>query len=244
MAQFFLRSKREEGEAPLYTKIRRNGMQMYVCTGIKVDIREWNKAQRSFSAMQRYEQTEEGAKVHDLQMRVMKAVDTLYAEGKINTKEDKAIIEEAMNNIVTGGTEEIQQVKKIAEAKSRKYVVQFYEYFFAGISDGSISHGSNSEYSAGSVQVWKTFGRYLHEYCGGNVKKFAPMMLPRERALCPLMILTSHLPTGLRSSFRRRILCRTQSTRMLLASESSVTLLLWRATTRMLFPLRCGRIER
>ena len=93
MAQFFLRSKREEGEAPLYTKIRRNGMQMYVCTGIKVDIREWNKAQRSFSAMQRYEQTEEGAKVHDLQMRVMKAVDTLYAEGKINTKEDKAIIE-------------------------------------------------------------------------------------------------------------------------------------------------------
>lgn len=169
MAQFFLRSKREEGEAPLYTKIRRNGMQMYVCTGIKVDIREWNKAQRSFSAMQRYEQTEEGAKVHDLQMRVMKAVDTLYAEGKINTKEDKAIIEEAMNNIVTGGTEEIQQVKKIAEAKSRKYVVQFYEYFFAGISDGSISHGSNSEYSAGSVQVWKTFGRYLHEYCGGNV---------------------------------------------------------------------------
>lgn len=169
MAQFFIRSQREEGKAPLYTKIRRNGMQMYVCTGIDVDIKEWNKAQRSLSAMQRYEQTEEGAKVHDLQMRVMKAVDALYAEGKINTKDDKAIIEEAMNNIVTGGTEEIQQVKKIAEAKSRKYVVQFYEYFFAGISDGSISHGNNSEYSVGSVQVWKTFGRYLHEYCAGNV---------------------------------------------------------------------------
>ena len=157
MAQFFIRSQREEGKAPLYTKIRRNGMQMYVCTGIDVDIKEWNKAQRSLSAMQRYEQTEEGAKVHNLQMRVMKAVDALYAEGKINTKDDKAIIEEAMNNIVTGGIEEIQQVKKIAEAKSRKYVVQFYEYFFAGISDGSISHGNNSEYSAGSVQVWKTF---------------------------------------------------------------------------------------
>ena len=55
--------------------------------------------------------------------------------------------------------------EKIAEAKSRKYVVQFYEYFFAGISDGSISHGNNSEYSAGSVQVWKTFGRYLNEFC-------------------------------------------------------------------------------
>ena len=77
MAQFFIRSQREEGKAPLYTKIRRNGMQMYVCTGIDVDIKEWNKAQRSLSAMQRFEQTEEGAKVHDLQMRVMKAVDAL-----------------------------------------------------------------------------------------------------------------------------------------------------------------------
>ena len=165
MAQFFLRSKREEGEAPLYTKIRRNGMQMYVCTGIKVDIKEWNKAQKSLSAMQRYEQTEAGAKVHELQMQVMKAVDALYAEGKIKTKEDKAIIEEAMNDIVTGGTKEVQRVKRIAEAKSRKYVIQFYEYFFSGISDGSISHGKNSEYSPGSIQVWKTFGSYLRGYC-------------------------------------------------------------------------------
>ena len=91
MAQFFLRSKRDEGEASLYTKIRRNGMQMYVCTGIKVDIKEWNKAQKSLSAMQRYEQTEAGAKVHELQMSVMKAFDALYAEGKINTKEDKIL---------------------------------------------------------------------------------------------------------------------------------------------------------
>lgn len=30
MAQFFLRTKRETGESPLYTKIRRNGMQMYI----------------------------------------------------------------------------------------------------------------------------------------------------------------------------------------------------------------------
>lgn len=169
MAQFFLRSKREEGEAPLYTKIRRNGMQMYVCTGIKVDIKEWNKAQKSLSAMQRYERTEAGAKVHDLQMRVMRAVDALYADNKINSKDDKAIIEEAMNNIVTGGTEEVQHVKRIAEAKSMKYVIQFYEYFFAGISDGSISHGKNSQYSAGTIQVWKTFGTYLREYCDAGI---------------------------------------------------------------------------
>ena len=143
MAQFFLRTKRETGESPLYTKIRRNGMQMYICTGIRVDIQEWNKAQRSLAAMRRYENTEEGAKVHDLQMKVTKAIDTLYAENKINTKEDKAIIEQALSAIVNGTVEEIQQVAKVATAKSRTTVLGFFDYFYAGISDGSIRHGNN-----------------------------------------------------------------------------------------------------
>ena len=65
MAQFFLRTSRTTGEASLYTKIRRNGFQLYVCTGINVDIQEWNKSQKSMSALKRYEATPEGAKVHN-----------------------------------------------------------------------------------------------------------------------------------------------------------------------------------
>ena len=138
MALFFLRTKRETGESPLYTKIRRNGMQMYICTGIRVDVQEWNKAQKSLSAMRRYENTEEGTKVHDLQMKVTKAIDMLYAENKINTKEDKAIIEQALSAIVNGTVEEIQQTAKVVTAKSRTTVLGFFDYFYAGISDGSI----------------------------------------------------------------------------------------------------------
>ena len=169
MAQFFLRTKREAGESPLYTKIRRNGMQMYICTGIRVDIQEWNKAQRSLAAMRRYENTEEGAKVHDLQMKVTKAIDTLYAENKINTKEDKAIIEQALSAIVNGTVEEIQQVAKVATARSRTTVLGFFDYFYAGISDGSIRHGNNSDYSPGTIVVWKAFGENLKEYCKKDI---------------------------------------------------------------------------
>ena len=118
MALFFLRSKREEGEAPLYTKIRRNGIQMYICTGIRVDIQVWNKSQKSLSAMQRYEKTPEGAKVHDLQMKVIKAIDMLYAENKIKSKEDKSVIEQTLSAIVNGTVEEIQQTAKVASTKS------------------------------------------------------------------------------------------------------------------------------
>ena len=169
MAQFFLRTKRETGESPLYTKIRRNGMQMYMCTGIRVDIQEWNKAQKSLSAMRRYENTEEGAKVHDLQMKVTKAIDMLYAENKINTKEDKAIIEQALSAIVNGTVEEIQQTAKVVTAKSRTTVLGFFDYFYAGISDGSIRHGNNSDYSPGTVVVWKAFGENLKEYCKKDI---------------------------------------------------------------------------
>ena len=169
MAQFFLRTKRETGESPLYTKIRRNGMQMYICTGIRVDIQEWNKAQRSLAAMRRYENTEEGTKVHDLQMKVTKAIDMLYAENKINTKEDKAIIEQALSAIVNGTVEEIQQTAKVVTAKSRTTVLGFFDYFYAGISDGSIRHGNNSDYSPGTVVVWKAFGENLKEYCKKDI---------------------------------------------------------------------------
>lgn len=169
MAQFFLRTKRPSGEASLYTKIRRNGMQMYICTGIRVDIQEWNKAQKSLSAMQRYEKTEEGSKVHDLQMKVMKSIDVLYAENKINSKDDKAVIEQALSSIVNGTIEEIQQDIRANSKRTKAYVLGFYEYFFDGISDGSIRHGNNAEYSAGTIQVWKTFGVYLREYCKRDI---------------------------------------------------------------------------
>ena len=169
MAQFFLRTKRETGESPLYTKIRRNGMQMYICTGIRVDIQEWNKAQKSLSAMRRYENTEEGTKVHDLQMKVTKAIDMLYAENKINTKEDTAIIEQVLSAIVNGTVEEIQQTAKVVTAKSRTTVLGFFDYFYAGISDGSIRHGNNSDYSPGTVVVWKAFGENLKEYCKKDI---------------------------------------------------------------------------
>ncbi len=169
MAQFFLRSKRETGEAPLYTKIRRNGIQMYVCTGIRVDIQEWNKSQKSLSAMQRYEKTEEGTKVHDLQMKVIKAIDSLYAENKICTKDDKAIIEQTLSAIVNATVEDIQETIKVVTAKTKAMVIGFYDYFFAGISDGSIRHGNNSDYTPGTIQVWKSFGGHLRDYCKKDI---------------------------------------------------------------------------
>ena len=107
MSQFFLRTNKTEGKAPLYVRTRRKGILFYVTTGIMVDVKEWAKAQKSLPAMQRYERTVEGMRVHDLQLKIMKAIDALYAEDMVNSKEDKAILEHALSSVVNGTVEEI-----------------------------------------------------------------------------------------------------------------------------------------
>lgn len=169
MAQFFLRTSRTTGEASLYTKIRRNGFQLYVCTGINVDIQEWNKSQKSMSALKRYKATPEGAKVHNLQVEVMNAIDVLYTENRIHSKEDKSLLEKTISSIVNGTVEEIQERTVVREGELLKYVHRFYDYFYAGISEGSIRHGNNAAYTSGSVGVWKSFGDYLKEYCKKDI---------------------------------------------------------------------------
>ena len=169
MSQFFLRTNKNEGKAPLYVRTRRKGILFCVSTGIMVDVKEWMKAQKSLSAMQRYERTEEGEKVHNLQVEVMKTIDVLYSENKVQSKEDKIVLEQALSRVVNGTVEEIQQVAKVATEKSKTTVLGFFDYFYAGISDGSIRHGNNSDYSPGTVVVWKAFGENLKEYCKKDI---------------------------------------------------------------------------
>ena len=165
MAQFFLRTNKTTGTAPLYTKTRRKGLLICVSTGINVDIQEWKKSQKSPSALKRYESTIEGAKVHSLQIEVLNVIRTLFAENKINSNEDKCILEKAISDIVNGTVEEIQEKDATAEFEAKKYVIRFYDYFFAGISEGTIRHGNNSAYTSGTILVWKNFGEFLKEYC-------------------------------------------------------------------------------
>ena len=131
MSQFFLRTNKNDGKAPLYVRTRRKGILFCVSTGIMVDVKEWTKAQKSLSAMQRYERTDEGVRVHDLQVEVMKTIDVLYAENKVQSKEDKPVLEQALSRVVNGTVEEIQQTAKVVTAKSRETVLGFFDYFIA-----------------------------------------------------------------------------------------------------------------
>lgn len=172
MAKFFLRTQKKEGSATLYITIQKRTPKVslrFVATGIVVDVQTWNKANKNVQAWSRYISTNEGMEVNKKMQIVVQTIDQLFAEGRIGGNEDKAVIEDTLREISNAQAiqmeQEVRRIKKTQGDQDMHRVVSFYEYFMKGIVDGSIRHGNGKEYTQGSVEVWKSFGKYLNDYC-------------------------------------------------------------------------------
>jgi integrase len=182
MAVYFLRTKANTGMAPLYTRVRKRNPKItweHIRTGVYVDIESWTKAQKSISAWNKYIQGE-GKELNEKLNKVSQTIDLLFSEGKINSNDDKPVLENALmviaNNEAIREREEMEErekrLKELAEQKKiqeKKYIWNFYEYFLNGIADKSIRHGSGKVYEPETVRVWRDFGTHLHNYCPMNM---------------------------------------------------------------------------
>lgn len=172
MAKFFLRSQKESGAATLYITIQKRTPKVslrFVSTGIVVDVQSWNRANRDIQSWRKYAATAEGVNLVRKMDLVTQTIDRLFADGRIGGNEDKPVIEKALHDISTAEAikfkEEYKRIKAEQQERGRHSVIGFYEYFVKGIEDGSIRHGDGKKYSPGSFTVWKSFGRFLREYC-------------------------------------------------------------------------------
>ncbi|MBP3776777.1 MAG: phage integrase SAM-like domain-containing protein [Prevotella sp.] len=177
MAKFFLRTKKEEGQATLYISIQKRVPKVslrFVATGISVDIETWNKANRNINAWRKFEATNEGINLTKKMDLVTQTIDRLFAEGRISGNDDKFVIEKALHDISTAEAikfkEEQRKRKKEQQAEREHSIIGFYEYFFKGISDGTIRHSNGKTYTDSTIVVWKYFGAYLKEYCSRKVQ--------------------------------------------------------------------------
>ena len=178
MAAFFLRTKRTEGMANLYTRVKKRNPRIkweYVNTGIGVDIQVWQKANKSIITWNKFIGGD-GKELNAKLDKVSQTIDMLFAENRLQSNSDKPILEEALaqiaNNEAIKAKEEIKERRRKEEERAKaenihkqKQIVHFYECFMNGIVDGSIRYGKGNEYTKSSVQIWKTFGRYLTEFC-------------------------------------------------------------------------------
>lgn len=169
MAKFKLMTGKEKGKAKLYTEIQRGGLRLMVNSGIVVTIEEWKKAQKSQAAFTKYQATTEGARVADQTVKVSQAIDLLFREGKIKSKEDKQLIEKAISEIIDTEAITARLKAKEAEQKKRHFILTYYREFLEGIKSGKIrttkgrSIGDN--FSKGTYYNWRIFGNQIAGYC-------------------------------------------------------------------------------
>ena len=126
MAKLFLRTTRKSGIAKLYTRVQRNGLNMIVCTGVSVNIKEWQKAEKSLTAMSKFENTEEGKKVHEQTQEVLQIIDKLFVDGKILSVKDKTVIDQAIKRVVNAeaiaAEQTMLQMENEAEERQRLFL--------------------------------------------------------------------------------------------------------------------------
>lgn len=153
MAQVFLRTKKEEGNAKLYTLVRRNGLQLQVCTGIVVNIKEWQKSEKSQSAKTKYYSTIEGKRVNEQIVSVNQAIDQLFKDGLIKSNDDKHLIEEAISDIVLVESQKVKDQAKAIKKEQEGQIICFCEKVLKGMENGSIRNNGKRATKASTEKL-------------------------------------------------------------------------------------------
>ena len=167
MAQVFLRTKKEEGNAKLYTLVRRNGLQLQVCTGIVVNIKEWRKSEKSQSAKTKYYSTVEGKRVNEQIVNVNQAIDQLFKDGLINSNDDKHLIEEAISDIVLVESRNTKEKAMAIKKEQETQLITYCEKTLNGMQDGSI-RSKGKRYADGTISEMDYFLRMLKSFLSGK----------------------------------------------------------------------------
>jgi len=124
--------------ASLYTRVKKRNPEIkweYVNTGINVDIEAWNKAKKSIPAWSKYIR-EEGKEVNEKLDKVAQTKDILFKEGKIQSNDDKSILENVLsliaNNDALKVSEEVaarqkrqRELDKKEQIRKRKLILNF-----------------------------------------------------------------------------------------------------------------------
>ncbi len=177
MAKFYLKSTKTNGMSNLYIEVKRPkfGVRWILNTEISVDVNEWTKAQSAAKNLTKYFATDAGQKVQKL-MSTVEEVINIFFDGVDSVDQDskQKLLSEIHAVVMLDGTKAKEEVRKReldaikAKAEEERNLLcqiwNYYEYFLAGIKDGSIRHGEQKRYTTASISAWTTFGKHLRGF--------------------------------------------------------------------------------
>lgn len=170
MATYYIRSENNDGLGTIYFNVRKRvpNVHMRICTHIQIDTKVWEVANKSIAAWNKFSDSPAGQPVAEKLELMRKVVSQLFEEGRINSSKDKWKIDDAIMSIVNAEAirmeEEVEEKKERERIGAQKCILNFYEMFIKGISDGTIRHSNNKLYTKTTISNWKAFGKYLYGY--------------------------------------------------------------------------------
>lgn len=176
MRTFFLRTKGNDGNATLFTRIRKRcpRVDILISSNIKVDVATWEKANSSLEEWNKFLKTRDGKEIYSKLQEISDAIDSLTEQGVF----EKAVIDEAVNDVVFKDMRELQRKKEEEERKAQEEqrrieaereaarkanVLLFIQDFIDGIRSGERKN-SGEAYEKNTVKAWGSFFGVLKRF--------------------------------------------------------------------------------
>lgn len=176
MRTFFLRTKGNDGNATLFTRIRKRcpRVDILISSNIKVDVATWEKANSSLEEWNKFLKTRDGKEIYSKLQEISDAIDSLTEQGVF----EKAVIDEAVNDVVFKDLRELQRKKEEEERKAQEEqrrieaereaarkanVLLFIQDFIDGIRSGERKN-SGEAYEKNTVKAWGSFFGVLKRF--------------------------------------------------------------------------------
>lgn len=180
MRTFFLRTKGNDGNATLFTRIRKRSprVDILISSNIKVDVATWEKANSSLEEWNKFLKTRDGKEIYSKLQEISDAIDSLTEQGVF----EKAVIDEAVNDVVFKDMRELQRKKEEEERKAQEEqrrieaereaarkanVLLFIQDFIDGIRSGERKN-SGEAYEKNTVKAWGSFFGVLKRFYEKN----------------------------------------------------------------------------
>ena len=176
MRTFFLRTKSGEGDATLFTRIRKRSpkVDILISSLIKIDVAIWEKANSTLEEWNKFLRTKDGKEVYAKMQGVSDVIDSLTEQGVF----DKDIIDEAVADVIFKEAREQQRIREEEERKAQEEkirieaekeaarkadVILFMQDFLDGIRSGEIKYNGET-YEKNTCKAWGSFFGVLKRF--------------------------------------------------------------------------------
>lgn len=167
MARFYIRSKKANGEANLYTEIHKKGIYVKVATPIVVDIETWENAHATPRALDRFNNSREGRELRKRMDEITEAIESLTRKG-IYTR---AEIEEAINaNYYREARQEQRRIRQEQEEQAeaqkeqeRANPIIYLNNLIEGMETGDIKNKGRA-FTNNTLKIWRAFAKTLRAF--------------------------------------------------------------------------------